>query len=421
MLHIILGILKIIGLLLGIILLLLLSVFLAVLFVPVRYRGRLVRNQETTQARLRVTWLLRLISVAASFDLAQGRPVIEICLFGIPLARLRELLRKRKNRPPKRKKEKPTKCRRENPPKEKPLGPIKDEEQESLTAPLSKEAEPEISEEEIPPTALPEEEAADWTPESSPEEDAPSPIWPEPPAQEEDAPLPDGPEPPAQEEDAPLPDGPEPPAREEDTPSPTGPEPSSSEDNAPPPNEAEAPPPEEKRRIWERLSALGDKIRGLFHMLRNIGDKVKRFLEKLYRILSGVPGSLEKVGQSVAARVQKLRGFLDMLEEYEAKAVLGDVNKEFMTLLRHYRPREITGRLHFGTGDPAATGELTGFLYLLLPARAQLSVEPEFTEPAFEADLEFAGHIRTVHLIRAACHLLRNKRFMRLVKRLRKR
>lgn len=361
MLHIILGILKIIGLLLGIILLLLLSVFLAVLFVPVRYRGRLARNQETTQARLRVTWLLRLISVAASFDLAQGRPVIEICLFGIPLARLRELLRKRKNRPPKRKKEKPTKCRRENPPREKPLGPIKDEEQESLTEPLSKEAGVEISEEEIPPTALPEEEEADGTPESSPEEDAP------------------------------------------------------------PPNEAEAPPPGEKRRIWERLSALGDKIRGLFHMLRSIGDKVKRFLERLYRILSGIPGSLEKVGQSIAARVQKLRGFLDMLEEYEAKAVLGDVNKEFMTLLRHYRPREITGRLHFGTGDPAATGELTGFLYLLLPARAQLSVEPEFTEPAFEADLEFAGHIRAVHLIRAACHLLRNKRFMRLVKRLRKR
>ena len=91
-----------------------------------------------------------------------------------------------------------------------------------------------------------------------------------------------------------------------------------------------------------------------------------------------------------------------------------------MALLRHYRPREISGRLHFGTGDPAVTGQLTGLIYLLLPARAQLSVEPEFTEAVFEADLEFSGHIRAVHAARTAYHLFRNKRLKRLIKRLRK-
>ena len=82
MLHVILLILRIIGIVLAAILGIVLLLLLLVLFVPIRYRVH-VRKREEVLLEARVTWLLHLLSVPVAFR--DGVLSVKIKVFGIPL------------------------------------------------------------------------------------------------------------------------------------------------------------------------------------------------------------------------------------------------------------------------------------------------------------------------------------------------
>lgn len=79
MLHIILGILKVIGIIIGVILLLLCTVLLSILFVPLRYRAEAVKEPEQADVKLRVTWFLRAVSVLLYADVTGVLSVMYVC------------------------------------------------------------------------------------------------------------------------------------------------------------------------------------------------------------------------------------------------------------------------------------------------------------------------------------------------------
>lgn len=83
MLHILLTILKIIGLILLIIIGILLFLVLSVLFVPLRYRGRF-SYKEKAAGYLQVTWLLHILSLRLQYD-ESLTAVFRV--FGIPVRR----------------------------------------------------------------------------------------------------------------------------------------------------------------------------------------------------------------------------------------------------------------------------------------------------------------------------------------------
>ena len=97
MVTVILGILKVIGILLVIILGLLLCILLCALFVPVRYRAQGQRSAEVPlQGQVTVSWLLHLFGICVD---AKGTDVsIKLRIFGIPLDSLREFLNRRKKK-----------------------------------------------------------------------------------------------------------------------------------------------------------------------------------------------------------------------------------------------------------------------------------------------------------------------------------
>ena len=78
MLHILLIILKIIGMILLVVLGLILSILLAVLLVPVRYRGNVSFHGEL-KGKGRVTWFLHLLSIQVSYD---KTPEVSVRIFG---------------------------------------------------------------------------------------------------------------------------------------------------------------------------------------------------------------------------------------------------------------------------------------------------------------------------------------------------
>lgn len=89
MLHIILVILKIIGIILAVILALFLLILLAVVFVPLRYRLTLQREGDILYGQGKVTYLLHILTVMAEYK--EGKPRYEIRLFGIPVEKFKVL------------------------------------------------------------------------------------------------------------------------------------------------------------------------------------------------------------------------------------------------------------------------------------------------------------------------------------------
>lgn len=312
MLHIILGILKIIGIIIGIILLLLLAVFLAVVFVPVRYRLQAVKEENRLGGEARISWLLHIISVVISFHADTGGAVT-VRLFGI---RLPFFGASKKNTP---------------------------------TEPLP--AEPLISEQPLPSEKSWQEEplSSDAAPADAPEE---------------------------------MPENPTDDGKNKNF-----------------------------DKIRFKISSIYDKIKKIFRLLKSVLQSIASIPEKSERIFSKIQEILKKPGQ-----------MLELAEEYEMKEVLGGLLGHLKYLIRHYGPRRIRGYLRFGTGDPASTGQLTGLIYLLLPAGAdQFTVTPEFNGAVFETEMICSGHIRACHVIRVAWRMFRDKKLRRVIRLLRKR
>lgn len=89
MLAIILGILKVIGITLLVILGLVLLIIAIVLFVPIRYKGNGVINDLAKEAHLKVTWLLHAVHVQVNYC-HPAKPEIIIKVLGINIEKFRK-------------------------------------------------------------------------------------------------------------------------------------------------------------------------------------------------------------------------------------------------------------------------------------------------------------------------------------------
>ena len=98
MLHILWLIIKWILILLGILIGLIFLIMLLLLFCPIRYRGKLEKDRTDSLREIHATgevsWLLHIISAQVFWE--QGVLKTKICLLGIPLEKLKNLFRKKK-------------------------------------------------------------------------------------------------------------------------------------------------------------------------------------------------------------------------------------------------------------------------------------------------------------------------------------
>ena len=88
MLHILLTILKVIGIILLVILALIIALILIVLFVPVRYRIHVRKEDSPLEAEGIFTWLLKLLRVEVRYRNKKGRADIKVLFFTIKSIRI---------------------------------------------------------------------------------------------------------------------------------------------------------------------------------------------------------------------------------------------------------------------------------------------------------------------------------------------
>ena len=362
-LSILLGILKIIGILLLTVLVLLLLVLSAILFGPVRYRIRAAKTEEALEAAVTVSWL-HLIRARLLVDGRKQTHALDIRIFGISLTKLKEWLDRRKQK----KKQKRSSSQSEK----------------SRTAQAGKRQgldESGISEDTKERNSRKAESSDEQT--ESGKSDQLNVYQQEQQAEKESDRN-------SQEEDS---------VQQDDTEEVK----SRSRKNI-------------AARIFEILRTLPYKIRTFCATIKSNVERIRELGKHMKRIGEGIWSRL----QQAAGIPEKIQQLLDFVEDYHLKELFAEGKAELNGLWRHYRPRKATGYLQFGTGDPALTGELTGILYLLLPAVSEVQIQPDFNDAMLQMELELYGRIRVCHLAATAWRLFRNKKLRRLIAKIRK-
>lgn len=359
--HVVLTILKIIGIILLVILAILLLLLLVMLFVPLRYRvhGRMETKKEP-EADGTMTWLLHLLRADLTYRDREGVAVIRVCGFRLKTFRFGEKKPERGNAPQ----------------KDESFGETAEE-----AAPVT----------ETPEHAMPQIEAAK---DDAVKDDA---------AVKETAAQAKKPEPePAEEEESGI-------KRlfrrifkkkkKEEKPSAKG---------------AGSGKQKKEKQLHD------GPVARLMNLAAQFLNKVMDLLLQVPGFPAEVYDRIDIIQEKICKKYDLIRKKAEPFLSIEAEHMFWKGIGYLKYLIRGYAPRKITGYLHFGTGAPDLTGWLTGLVYMLLPeSGTEYDVDPDFYEAVLETDTEVKGHIRAYRVAWVGLRLLFDKEFRVLFARIR--
>ncbi len=359
--HVVLTILKIIGIILLVILAILLLLLLAVLFVPLRYRvhGRKETKKEP-EADGTMTWLLHLLRADLTYRDREGVAVIRVCGFRLKTFRFGEKKPERGNAPQ----------------KDESFGETAEE-----AAPVT----------ETPEHAMPQIEAAK---DDAVKDDA---------AVKETAAQAKKPEPePAEEEESGI-------KRlfrrifkkkkKEEKPSAKG---------------------AGSGKQKKEKPLHGGPVARVMNLAAQFLNKILDLLLQVPGLPAEVYDRIDIIQEKICKKYDLIRKKAEPFLSIEAEHMFWKGIGYLKYLIRGYAPRKITGYLHFGTGAPDLTGWLTGLVYMLLPeSGTEYDVDPDFYEAVLETDTEVKGHIRAYRVAWVGLRLLFDKEFRVLFARIR--
>ena len=139
---------------------------------------------------------------------------------------------------------------------------------------------------------------------------------------------------------------------------------------------------------------------GLLRDLRRFFRAVIRFFRKIPRKLKNLKCTFQRFCDKIKRMVKRYREMKAFALDERTKAAVSLVWKQAGILLGQALPRKIRGRLHFGTEDPALTGQILGAIGIFYPLfMDNVKVEPDFEKPALEGELSLKGRLRIVTVL----------------------
>lgn len=349
MLHVILLILKILGIILLVILGLLLLILYAVLFVSVSYRIQAERA-DRFRATACAAWLFRIFTIRFSFVEGSGDgPILKLRVFGYPVWRILG------DEAPKRSWRRLWRRRRRG------RGDGQEHPAETDDA-----GDPSILEKDIEPHERT--DPPDWEPDGSGRDQA-----------GDGSSAPGG-------RDEPLS------GSDQAEPEPDPSDPGKTGDAASAPDECIQKPSHraksgEKKRRTPFFIRIIEEIRT---SVRRLFGKFRQFRKKL----TGVGETFRKL----QGRKDGLLEFWNLEEHVRARASLF---REAQYLWKKSRPKKIRGKITFGFADPAHTGLCMGAVGMLCAwYPAQLEIVPDFEQEILRGDVQIRGRIRCYVFVR---------------------
>ena len=147
-------------------------------------------------------------------------------------------------------------------------------------------------------------------------------------------------------------------------------------------------------RARQSLGVTGRIFRALWSAVRDGFWTVYDLLLKLCFLPAEISAGLGRFFSGAAGAVGKAAGILDVITDPRTEGALRTLLDKLKRLLRHLRPREASGEIRFGCGDPAASGEVLAALSVFYPLTAgRIAVCPDFDGTYAAGRLRLAGRV----------------------------
>ncbi len=164
------------------------------------------------------------------------------------------------------------------------------------------------------------------------------------------------------------------------------------------------------RRFITKVKEVCGKITNIFI---SIGNKIKNLTNVFHKLKE----KLLSIKKLIVTFWEKKRKAASFFQQIENKAAIKLALSSLWKLLKHVGPVKIKGYVHFGTGDPATTGQVLGAAAAFYGYYGKyVKVKPDFEEEVLEGELFIKGRIRLFNLLIIGIKLLRDENFKRFIK-----
>ncbi len=134
-----------------------------------------------------------------------------------------------------------------------------------------------------------------------------------------------------------------------------------------------------------------------------LDDEDKKLSGRAKKLAKGIADKKDKINpdkiisdietkkSKIDKKIQRFKKFWDMKCTVRTREYL---KKYLVGLFKHIAPKKIKGRLRYGFGEPAKTGQITGYMSLLpFVYQKDFSLEPDFYEKIIEGHIYLKGRI----------------------------
>lgn len=147
---------------------------------------------------------------------------------------------------------------------------------------------------------------------------------------------------------------------------------------------------EEHRSVWQKITdlcqSIWQKITGLYRKITGIPVKVK--------------DSIGNIGEKIEALKGKKDKIMDFLTDETHKKAFVKAKDELWRLLRKLRPKKVAARVRYGFEDPSLTGRILAGISVLYPFLGDdVRVYPDFERKVLDGELEIAGKIKVSYFV----------------------
>lgn len=149
--------------------------------------------------------------------------------------------------------------------------------------------------------------------------------------------------------------------------------------------------------------------------------------EKIKLVILNITNKVKKIINVIGEKLKSLINTRDKLKKKidDIKAIINDdANREMVSLLKEQlkqlfkeiRPVKHNINIHFGCDDPADTGHILMYASILYGLSGiEMNITPDFDNKIIEGDIYIKGRIRIYKLLIIAFRVYKNERFRELV------
>ncbi len=156
----------------------------------------------------------------------------------------------------------------------------------------------------------------------------------------------------------------------------------------------------------------------IHYKIGEIFTKILDFFANINENINNLGGKIEDLDQKKDDILKKVRKVQKLIQMDSTKHAVKSVIKYLKQILKHVAPRKYNGMVHFGMEDPSTTGQVVGVFGALLPIyKDHIVVRPDFENKIMEGELHLKGRIRIGFFAIIAVKALLNRDLIKTVKR----